>query len=95
MHETALMTDLVSRIRAVAASENAARVVSVAVRLGALSHFTADTFITHFREAARGSPAADAVLEVSVSRDTTDADAAGVVLTAIEVETVDGEVSAP
>lgn len=95
MHETALMTDLVARIRAIAEAENAARVVSVSVRVGALSHFTRATFVTHFREAARGSPAAAAMLNVTVSTDTTDPRAGDVVLTAVEVDTADDPVNGP
>ena len=42
MHERALMDDLVRKVVAVAEAEGASSVSRIRVRLGALSHFTAE-----------------------------------------------------
>ena len=48
MHERALMRDVMSRIEEIARQEGATRITRVDVRLGALSHFTADHFLEHY-----------------------------------------------
>ena len=85
MHEASLMRDLMRRIDSVVAREGAARVTSVRVRLGALSHFSADHFAEHFVAAAAGGPAADARLSVTASGDISDPSAGDVVLESIDV----------
>jgi hydrogenase nickel incorporation protein HypA/HybF len=86
VHERALMTDLLREIEAVARADEATRVTRVAVRLGALSHFTPEHFREHFVDASRGTLAegaeVDAVLEQEL--DTPNAD--GVILESVEVE---------
>jgi hydrogenase nickel incorporation protein HypA/HybF len=86
VHERALMDDVMRKIDAVAHENGAGRVTRIGVRLGALSHFTAEHFREHFVDASRGTIAegaeVDAVLETNVS----DPGAAGVVLESIEVE---------
>lgn len=87
MHEASLMTSLMRRIEAAAAIEGARRVVGVTVRLGALSHMSAEHFADHFERAAGGTIAEGARLEVTVSRDTQSAEAQDIRLESIEVET--------
>ncbi|MCW5746026.1 MAG: hydrogenase maturation nickel metallochaperone HypA [Alphaproteobacteria bacterium] len=87
MHEASLMRGLMRRIESVAAAEGARRVVRVAVRLGALSHFSPEHFREHFVQAAAGTIARDAKVDISVSRDTRDPTAQDVVLEDIEIET--------
>lgn len=86
MHERALMRDVVARVESAARAEGAARVTRVAVSLGALSHFTAAHFRTHFEEAARGTLAEGAAVDAVVGNDATDARAREVVLESVEVE---------
>jgi hydrogenase nickel incorporation protein HypA/HybF len=86
VHERALMRDLVDRIDELAAAEEATAVTRIEVRLGALSHFTPRHFREHFEDAARGTRAEGAEVEATLSDDTSDADAAGVVLETIELE---------
>jgi hydrogenase nickel incorporation protein HypA/HybF len=64
------MTDLMHRIDTVAKAEGARRVVAVSVRLGALSHMSAEHFAEHFERAAAGTIAEGARLDLTVSDDT-------------------------
>jgi hydrogenase nickel incorporation protein HypA/HybF len=87
MHERALMRDVMARIEDVARAEGAARVTRVAVRLGALSHFSPEHFREHFEDAARGTVAEGAAVDASVEADPTADRARDVVLESVEVET--------
>jgi hydrogenase nickel incorporation protein HypA/HybF len=87
VHEHGLMKDLMRRILSTAATENARRVTGVSVRLGALSHMTPGHFGEHYEQAAAGTIAEGAALDIATSDDITDPNATDVVLTAVEVET--------
>jgi hydrogenase nickel incorporation protein HypA/HybF len=87
MHEHGLMKDLMRRILAAAGAEEARRIVGVSVRLGALSHMTPSHFGEHFEDAAAGTIAAGATLDIATSDDINDPRASDVVLTGVEVET--------
>jgi len=80
------MDDLMRKIVATAQGEGARRVVSIRVRLGALSHFTPDHFREHFVDAARGTLAEGANVSAAQSGTPIDPDAQGVVLEEIELE---------
>jgi hydrogenase nickel incorporation protein HypA/HybF len=86
VHERALMTDLMREIEAVARAGDATRVTRVAVRLGALSHFTPEHFREHFVDASRGTPAEDAEVDAVLEREIDAAHADGVILESVEVE---------
>jgi hydrogenase nickel incorporation protein HypA/HybF len=86
MHERALIDDLLHRVLATAAAENATRVTGVTVWLGALSHLTTDHFADHFARAAAGTIAEGAMLHSTTSHDIGDPHAAEVVLQAVEVD---------
>lgn len=86
MHEQAVMNDLMRKLEAEARSEGGRRVTRVRVRLGALSHFTAEHFREHFADAARGTIADGAAVDAEVGTNPTDAHADGVVLESIELE---------
>ena len=75
------------RILSMAANEDARRVTGVSVRLGALSHMSPGHFGEHYEQAAAGTIAEGAALDIAVSDDITDPYATEVVLTAVEVET--------
>lgn len=87
MHEASLMRNLMRQVDEVARRENARRVVAVSVWLGALSHMTEEHFGEHFRQAAAGTMAEGARLEVFLSEDPGHARAQDVLLESIEVET--------
>jgi len=86
MHEASLMRNLMKQVDEVAQNENARRVVAVSVWLGALSHMTEEHFGEHFRQAAAGTMAEGARLEVFLSDDPAHANAQDVLLESIEVE---------
>lgn len=86
MHERALMRDLVREIETVAEAEGAVRVSHVAVRLGALSHFTVEHFREHFVDASRGTVTEGAVVGAVLADDIDDPRADGVVLESVEIE---------
>ena len=87
MHEASLMANLMDRIDAIARAENARRVVGVSVWLGALSHISEAHFIEHFERAAIGTIAEGALLDVTVSANTSHENAQDLVLDSVEVET--------
>ena len=89
MHEHALMKDVMRKIEEVAAVEGAARVSRVAVRLGALSHFTPEHFREHFVDASRGTLAEGAEVDAVVDDDVAADRARDVVIESIQIETAD------
>jgi hydrogenase nickel incorporation protein HypA/HybF len=86
MHEASLMTSLLGRIDAVAKGEQARRVTSVSVWIGALSHMSAEHFTGHFQHAAAGTMAEGARLNLTVSGDIGHANAQDILLESVEVE---------
>jgi hydrogenase nickel incorporation protein HypA/HybF len=87
MHEASLMASMMRRIDDVAAADRAKRVVGVSVWLGALSHMSAAHFAEHFAQAAAGTIAEDARLDIRVSEDTGDPNAQEILLKSVEIET--------
>lgn len=86
MHEASLMASLMRQIESVASAEKAARVVSVAVWLGALSHMSKQHFADHFSRATAGTIAEGARLNMTLSTDIGHADAELIRLDSVEVE---------
>ena len=89
MHEASLMRDLMGQIGKIAEAENARRVISVRIWLGALSHMSREHFAEHFDEAAEGSLAEGADLKITLSEDTEDPKAQEIILEGLELETPD------
>lgn len=87
MHEASLMINLMRQIETIAAKEGAAKVTGVKVWCGALSHMSAGHFAEHFNQAAAGSLAEGAALDVTVSDDITDDRAQDILLESIDVTT--------
>jgi hydrogenase maturation protease len=87
MHEASLMISLMRQIRAVAEAEGAARVAGIKVWCGALSHMSRAHFAEHFEQAAAGTIAEGAELDVTVSDDLADPRAQDIVLESVELET--------
>lgn len=86
MHEASLMADLMRRIDALARAEGARRVVTVSVWLGALSHMSKAHFVKHFEQAAAGSVARGARLDIVVSDDERHPNAQDLVLKSLGLE---------
>ncbi len=85
MHEQSLMKDLMEKIKTVSENEQNQPVAAVTVRLGALSHISADHFREHFVEASRGTIAEKAQLKVVVLEDINDPLAQEIILESIEI----------
>lgn len=86
MHEMSLINNLLHKIETLAKEQNAAHIVAVGVRIGALAHISAEHFHEHFIEGTRGTVAENARLDIDMSTDTDDPNAQDVLLTFIEVE---------
>jgi len=84
-HELSLMNNLVNKIQDIARAENAKKVSKVKVRLGALSHTSADHFLGHFLDGIKGTVAEDAELEIEVSDDVNDPNAQDILLVSVDV----------
>jgi hydrogenase nickel incorporation protein HypA/HybF len=81
------MADLMRKIADIAQQNGAnTKVTGVTVRLGALAHISADHFREHFVQAARGSAAEGATLDITESNDMTDPHAQDIMLETVEVE---------
>jgi hydrogenase nickel incorporation protein HypA/HybF len=85
MHEMSLINDLMRKITGVAEAHGARRIVGLKVELGALSHLSAGHFREHFLEAAAGTPAAGAQLDIVEMTDIHDAHAQDILLRSVEV----------
>ena len=85
MHETALVSDLMSKITEVTQREGARSVKSITVTLGALSHMTPDRFREHFEQAAAGSVAEGARLNITCEPDPTAPNAQSIRLDSMEL----------
>ncbi|MBT3923371.1 MAG: hydrogenase maturation nickel metallochaperone HypA [Nitrospina sp.] len=86
MHEQSLMADLMRKINAIGQEQKAERVVRVKVKLGALSHISAEHFREHFIQAVQGSCAEQAQLDVEVLTDLNDPQAQDILLESVEIE---------
>ncbi len=86
MHEFHLIHDLMKKIQGVAHNSGAAKIVGVHVRLGALSHISPEHFREHFEEAAKGTSAEGAALQIEVATDFSDPQAQDIILMSVDVE---------
>jgi hydrogenase nickel incorporation protein HypA/HybF len=87
MHEASLIAALLRQITAVAQVQHARKVVGVHLSLGALSHIAPEHLREHFMQAAYGTVADGARLDIAVGAETSDPRAQEVWLDSIEVET--------
>ena len=85
MHEASLMKDLMRKIEAVAREQMASQVVGISVRLGALSHMSANHFREHFAVASHGTIAEGAELNIKALTDLNDEHAQEIVLESVEI----------
>ena len=86
MHEFSLMNSLMNRIYDVASENGAKRVVSLNVRLGALSHMSPEHFREHFEQAATGGLAESATLSIELDPDENCSTAQDILLESVEME---------
>lgn len=86
MHESGLLTGLMNQLAAIARENDADRVAAVTVRLGALSNISADHFRHHFEEAAVGTIAQGATLDIETPSDISDPHAQEIMLVSADLE---------
>lgn len=86
MHETSLIRDILSKIKSLAAEQQAQRVTSVSVTLGALCHCSPDHFREHFEEDSAGTIAEGAELVITEMHDENDVNAQEIILTSFDIE---------
>jgi len=85
MHEFSLIKDLIHKITNIAHEQHASKVLSVTVKLGALSHISQDHFRDHFVYASRGTISEGAQLNIEAQTDITDPQSQDVLIQNIEV----------
>jgi hydrogenase nickel incorporation protein HypA/HybF len=86
VHEKHLTEALVRELEALAGAEGGRRVTRIRVRLGALSHFTPDSFREHFAAAAAGTLVEGAEVQAELGDDPTAPGAQDVLLETVELE---------
>ncbi|MCK4945233.1 MAG: hydrogenase maturation nickel metallochaperone HypA [Alphaproteobacteria bacterium] len=85
MHEFSLMKDLLEKIEKIASDSGSNKVVSVKVKLGAMSDITPEHFSEHFDEAVLGTVAEGARLDVEQMTDVSSPTAQDILLDSVEV----------
>jgi len=85
MHEFSLIKDLIRKITTIAREQHASKVLSVTVKIGALSHISHDHFRDHFVLASRGTISEGARLNIEFMTDVTDPQSQEVLIENIEV----------
>ena len=85
MHEISLIKDLIHKITTIAHEQHASKVLSVTVKLGALSHISPEHFREHFIHASHGTISEGARLNIEFMTDVTDPQSQDVLIQSIEV----------
>lgn len=83
MHESRVVTDILSAIERTADANDVKHVEVARIEIGALSHVTPDGFTGHFMLVSEGTVAEGAGLDITVSVDRDAIDALGVRLVSI------------
>jgi hydrogenase nickel incorporation protein HypA/HybF len=86
MHEASLLRGIMSKIEELAAERSSNRVIQVTLRMGSLAHISAGHLREHFDEAATGSVAEGAALEIVEDTDMTADYAQDILLESMELE---------
>ena len=87
MHEASLIRGLISKIEEIASENQAQKVTVVRIQLGALSHCSPEHFREHYVDAAKGTIAEHAKLEIEeLPSGVNNPNAQEIILDSIEVE---------
>lgn len=86
MHESSLMKGLMKQILTQMDAHQGRRVTGVQITLGALVNMTPSHLNEHFTEAAAGTPAENARLDITVADNPADPHALDITITGVEVE---------
>ena len=85
MHEFSIIKDLIRKIISIAHEQHASKVLSVTVKLGALSHISPEHFREHFIHASHGTISEGARLNIEFMTDVTNPQSQEVLIENIEV----------
>jgi len=85
MHEASLMKGLMKKIEAVAEENGATKIISIKVKLGALSHMSPEHFQEHFDQISPGTIAEGAHIEAEQMTDLSDPHAQEILLESVDV----------
>lgn len=85
MHEFSLIKSLIDKISSIAREQHASQIISLTVKLGALSHISPGHFREHFIHASRGTIAEGAQLNIEVMSDATHPQSQEILLENIEI----------
>ena len=86
MHEKSLISNLVKKIQLIAGEEKASKVLSITIKLGALSHISPEHFREHFERDVVGTIAEGAELIVQTSEAIDDPNAQDILLLSVDIE---------
>jgi hydrogenase nickel incorporation protein HypA/HybF len=85
MHESSLLKGLMRQISDIARQNESEKVITVKVKLGALSNISLDHFREHFVLASKGTCAEGAELEIEQLSDISDPHAQDILLDSVEI----------
>ena len=86
MHELSLLNSIMRQVTEIARANNAKRVLTIRVKLGALSHMSPQSFQVNFAMAARGTVAEGAELEIDAMTDQNDPNAQDILLISVDID---------
>lgn len=86
MHEAHLINDLIGKVESTARVCGADKVVSVRIKVGALSHISGEHLWEHFTRAAIGTIVEEARLEVETLNDISDPEAQEIRIVSLQIE---------
>ncbi|OPX20032.1 MAG: hydrogenase nickel incorporation protein HypA [Desulfobacca sp. 4484_104] len=86
MHELTLINDLLNKIEALARAQQSPKIVSLTLQLGPLAHISPEHLRHHFYQAAAGTVAEGARLDITLLGDITHPQAQDIILTTLEFE---------
>ncbi|MGE3851833.1 MAG: hydrogenase maturation protease [Planctomycetota bacterium] len=86
MHELSLLNSLMRQVLEIARANGAKRVLTIRVKLGALSHMSPQSFRVNFASVSRGTAAEGAELEIEQLTDEQDPDAQDILLDSVDID---------
>jgi len=86
VHEFSLMADLFRKMSEISNRNGNRKIVTVRVKLGALSHITPHHFEEHFIDFSKGTPADGAKLEIVQLDDRNDPNAQSILLESVDLD---------
>jgi hydrogenase nickel incorporation protein HypA/HybF len=85
MHELSLLSDIINKIQSISRENGGAAITRARIRLGALSHISAEHFRKHFYQAVPGTAAANSELEIIEAKDIDDPRAQDIILESVDL----------